>query len=111
MITPGAVYSYAEDGVEGAIRLVDRVDVNGYSTGTLQVFIDGAWGGVCDTGFDDRGAAVACQQLGFPSGIRRPQDFRADPEIGGDIRFTDPESVCFAICMLLYTSNTASPPA
>ena len=78
---------------EGAVRLVDRVDVNGYATGTLQVFVDGAWGGVCDARFDNRGAEVACRQLGYPSGMRRLQDFQADPEIGGPLRFTDPDSV------------------
>ena len=60
-------------GSEGMVRLVDRVDVNGFATGTLQVFYEGAWGAVCTTNFDNRNARVACRQLGFDSGITRPR--------------------------------------
>eukprot|EP00892_Ulva_mutabilis_P007290 jgi/Ulvmu1/4933/UM204_0005.1 len=71
---------------EGGARLVSRVDVNGYATGFVQVFCDGAWGGVCTSNFDDLDAAVACRQLGFTAGVRQPQQptFRntdPDPEI------------------------------
>lgn len=71
-------------GEEGAVRLVSRVDVNGFATGVLQVFCDGAWGLVCDTNFDDRDALVACRQLGFTTGSElreRPQRrFAVPPE-------------------------------
>lgn len=64
-------------GEEGAARLVSRVDVNGYVTGTLQVFFEGAWGAVCGSNFDDRDAMVACRQLGFSGGIsvKNPSGF------------------------------------
>ena len=72
------------------IRLVDRVDVNGYVTGTLQVFCDGAWGAVCSSSFDGRDAQVACRQLGFNRGLDTPREpsFRATP----------PDSVSNIIC-------------
>ena len=57
-------------GGEGAVRLVSRVDVNGYATGALQVFCEGAWGAVCNSGFDDNDALVACRQLGLTTGVR-----------------------------------------
>ena len=62
----------AED--EGAARLVSRVDVNGFATGALQVFCEGAWGAVCTSNFDDIDASVACRQLGFTGGLRQPQE-------------------------------------
>ena len=61
-------------GEEGAVRLVSRVDVNGFATGALQVFSEGAWGAVCTTNFDDRDAVVACRQLGFTGGLRQPRE-------------------------------------
>eukprot|EP00892_Ulva_mutabilis_P005896 jgi/Ulvmu1/3679/UM017_0095.1 len=68
---------------EGAARLVSRIDVNGYATGAIQVFCEGAWGAVCTSNFDDVDATVACRQLGFASGVRQPQSrtFRSvDPD-------------------------------
>eukprot|EP00892_Ulva_mutabilis_P004523 jgi/Ulvmu1/2442/UM135_0002.1 len=62
----------ATAGDEGAARLVSRVDVNGYATGALQVFCEGAWGAVCNSNFDNRDALVACRQLGFSSGLIQP---------------------------------------
>eukprot|EP00892_Ulva_mutabilis_P012491 jgi/Ulvmu1/9614/UM054_0044.1 len=53
---------------DGDLRLVDRLDVNGFATGALQLFRDGAWGLVCSDLFDDRDAAVACRQLGLLGG-------------------------------------------
>ena len=68
------------------MRLVSRVDVNGFATGTLQVFCEGAWGAVCTSNFDDQDANVACRQLGFASGVRRPS--------GPGIRLSMPKQVC-----------------
>eukprot|EP00892_Ulva_mutabilis_P007292 jgi/Ulvmu1/4935/UM204_0007.1 len=72
--------------VEGAVRLVSRIDVNGYATGFVQVFCEDAWGAVCTSNFDDVDAAVACRQLGFTTGVVQPQEpvFRTtepDPEV------------------------------
>ena len=69
-----AAWAPSRLGEEGALRLVSRVDVNGFATGAVQVFMDGAWGAVCTAGFDDVDAAVACRQLGFTAGLRLPLD-------------------------------------
>ena len=68
------------------MRLVSMVDVNGFATGALQVFSDGAWGAVCTSNFDDRDALVACRQLGFTTGIALP--------IMDRFTLTQPDPVC-----------------
>ena len=57
---------------EGDLRLVDRLDINGFATGALQVFIDGAFGAVCNTLFGPLDAEVACRQMGFAGGTDLP---------------------------------------
>ena len=63
------------------MRLVNEVDVNGYATGALQVFCDGAWGAVCTSNFEDVDALVACRQLGFTTGtvLRDLTSFGREP--------------------------------
>ena len=56
-----------EIGVKGGVRLADNrtnEDQNEIA-GYLQVFHDGAWGGVCLEDFDYKDARVACRQMGF----------------------------------------------
>lgn len=60
---------------EGDLRLVARVDINGFATGALQVYVGGAFGAVCNSGFSHTEAAVACRQLGFVSGRAIRSDF------------------------------------
>jgi len=67
-------HSLAAD--EGDLRLVGRVDVNGFVTGALQVFLNGAYGAVCSKGFDAVDADVACRQMGFIGG--KPIDTAVD---------------------------------
>lgn len=61
---------------EGDLRLVGQVDINGFSTGALQVFRNGAYGAVCIEGFDAVDAGVACRQLGFIGGTAIPLAIR-----------------------------------
>eukprot|EP00892_Ulva_mutabilis_P008273 jgi/Ulvmu1/5818/UM025_0075.1 len=73
-ITPPPITPIASTSAEeGDLRLVARVDVNGYATGALQVFLDGAFGAVCvsDT-FSPADADVACRQMGFIGGTSIP---------------------------------------
>lgn len=57
---------------EGDLRIVDRMEGNGYVSGALQVFIGGAFGAVCASSFDPVDADVACKQLGFLGGTALP---------------------------------------
>ena len=38
---------------------------NGVNSGRLEIYHAGEWGTICQTGFDDIDASVACRQLGF----------------------------------------------
>jgi len=38
---------------------------NSSHEGRLEVYHDGVWGSVCDHGFNDTEASVACRSLGF----------------------------------------------
>ena len=44
----------------------------GHDHGILQVSIDGSFRTVCNDGFDDVDAAVACRDLGFENGRKLP---------------------------------------
>ena len=57
---------------EGDLRIIDRVDINGFATGSLQVYHDGAFGAVCNNQFGVVDADVACRQLGFTGGTSLP---------------------------------------
>ena len=45
-------------------RLADGGDAN---SGRLEVFTNNAWGTVCNKGFDNNDAVVACFTMGLPS--------------------------------------------
>lgn len=64
---------------EGDLRLFSRVDVNGFATGALQVFLDGAFGAVCVNLFDPADADVACRQMGFVGGTTIPLALKTTP--------------------------------
>lgn len=46
-------------------RLGVNKNLNGYSSGLLEVYRGGKWGVVCDDGWDEQDADVACRELGF----------------------------------------------
>ncbi|KAL4444036.1 hypothetical protein ABPG75_011773 [Micractinium tetrahymenae] len=55
-----------------AIRLVEG---DGDASGRLEVLVDGQWGTVCDDGFENYAADVACRQLGYSyGGVVAPPD-------------------------------------
>ena len=107
-----AAWAPSRLGEEGALRLVSRVDVNGFSTGAVQVFMDGAWGAVCTAGFDDVDAAVACRQLGFITGVSQVQDEESGKSAPDPVRFRRSHAVEHVAagrvagrCSLLYSLN------
>ena len=55
----------------GDLRLVRRtVSDPRFSSGRLEIFINGEWGTICDDYFDLTDANVACKQLGYSGAIR-----------------------------------------
>jgi hypothetical protein len=42
--------------------------LGGSSSGRIEVLLNGVWGTVCDDGFTDQGAMVACKAMGFTMG-------------------------------------------
>uniref|UniRef100_A0A194ANN6 SRCR domain-containing protein n=1 Tax=Pinctada fucata TaxID=50426 RepID=A0A194ANN6_PINFU len=45
------------------VRLVGR---GGHNEGTVQVYINGEWGAICDDSWDSKDAGVVCNMLGYP---------------------------------------------
>ncbi|KXZ55107.1 hypothetical protein GPECTOR_3g260 [Gonium pectorale] len=52
---------------EGSVRLVGSAGASP-PAGSVQVCIGRKWGTVCDSGWDDADASVACRQLGYAGG-------------------------------------------
>ena len=50
---------------DGQLRLTGGTDA---TNGRLEVCLNNEWGTICDDGFDNDDAKVACRQLGQPSG-------------------------------------------
>jgi hypothetical protein len=51
------------------LRIVDDLDVpTSTNSGRLQMYIEHKWGSVCNEGFVDKSAQVACRQMGFATG-------------------------------------------
>ena len=48
----------------GSARLMGGSSSN---SGVLEAFVNGAWGLVCDDGFNNQAATVACREMGFSS--------------------------------------------
>lgn len=54
----------------GTLRLVRRsITDSTFTSGRLEIFINGEWGTICDDSFDRVDADVACQELGFSTSV------------------------------------------
>lgn len=47
---------------EGSLRIVPKRD-DDPSTGRLEIYHEGEWGTICDDGFSNTGATVACRSI------------------------------------------------
>ncbi|XP_043217277.1 uncharacterized protein LOC122379288 [Amphibalanus amphitrite] len=91
------------------LRLVDGAAAG---SGRLEAQYLGRWGSVCDDGFNNRAADVACRQLGFQRHRRLFKNGRGYPAgAGADSNFSISFSVCdgdeeqLADCVLLYKED------
>ena len=48
--------------MNGDVRLVNSTTAY---EGRVEICYDGVWGSVCDSSWNDRDAAIVCQQMGF----------------------------------------------
>ena len=58
------MFFHTDGAVDGDIKLINRRHL---WEGTVQVFISGKWGTVCDDGWDSHAANVVCGKLGYSS--------------------------------------------
>ncbi|XP_072051705.1 scavenger receptor cysteine-rich domain-containing protein DMBT1-like [Amphiura filiformis] len=72
----GICYGYA------CVKCTPKVRLIGTSNqGRLQVYINQEWGSVCDDLWDNTDAEVACQELGFTSGVSAQLAYAPDQEM------------------------------
>ena len=64
--TPGTSTPFSRC-FDGSISVRDFIATERSVIGLLQVCVDGQYGGICASGWDDRDAAVACTQSRFPT--------------------------------------------
>ena len=77
---------YPTNATEGALLLLGGTSDR---AGRLEVYLNSAWGTVCDDRFDFVDAGVACRQLGYP-GVER---ILTGPEESGEFRVGDAKLV------------------
>ena len=66
----------------GELRLAQGTRTStSYSSGRLEIYLNGQWGTVCDDGWDSTNSDVACRQLGY-SGAARPTSYRTSSSVG-----------------------------
>ena len=66
----------------GELRLVHREDGSSPAAGLLEIFLNGEWGTICDSGFDIIDANVACRQMGHRAAINYATAFHSPFSIG-----------------------------
>ena len=66
----------------GELRLVHREDGSLPAAGLLEIFLNGEWGTICDSGFDLIDANVACRQMGYRAAVGFATAFHSPFGIG-----------------------------
>ncbi len=69
---PVAYDIVCRDHDQGAVRLADG---EGEGNGRVEIYFDGAWGTVCDDGWDVSDADVVCRQLGYVGAAEAIESF------------------------------------
>lgn len=58
----------AFEATNGTVRLISNRKINGEEIGRMEVYQKQKWGSVCDIGFSDDSALIACRQMSYDSG-------------------------------------------
>ena len=106
-LTALSVFACAKAQSYGELRLVHRG--NGSSpaaAGLLEIFLNGEWGTICESGFDLIDANVACRQMGYRAAVSYTTAFHSPFSIGNqtqsvwlsDIECRDPNGLHLLSC-------------
>ena len=102
VLTALSVFACAKAQSYGELRLVqsgnDSSPAAAAVAGLLEIFLNGEWGTICDSGFDLIDANVACRQMGYRAAVSYATAFHSPYSIGNqnqsvwlsDIQCRDP---------------------
>ena len=66
----------------GDLRLArGSVTSTSFTSGRLEIYLNGQWGTVCDDSWNSANSDVACRQLGFLGAVR-PTSFDTSTRVG-----------------------------
>ena len=83
-LTALSVFACAKAQSYGELRLVHRGNGSSLSAaaGLLEIFLNGEWGTICESGFDLIDANVACRQMGYRAAVSYTTAFHSPFSIG-----------------------------
>lgn len=94
----------------GDLRLVQRTVVDSqFTSGRVEIYINGQWGTICDDLFDQTDASVTCKQLGFADAV----SFRTSASAGSvSCALIEPTALDLPTChlFLVYRFHSGTGP-